>query len=153
MSAPDKIGMPVGWFRLNVRRHGVLVETIDEENATVIGYGDAAAAAYAGQSSGFVTKIGYGTSLAPAAWGNASLTGAFTKLLDGFALAGGGTGCVQFQFSLAPTEAVGLEIGEFGLLTSGGLLVARKVRLAGPIAKDTVTSFQGTWTVKFVGPA
>ena len=151
MSAADTIGMPVGWFRLNVWRRDVLIETIDERNATVIGYADAAAAAYAGQSSGFVTQIGYGTSLAPAAWGNTGLTAAFIKQLDGFALAGGG--CVQFNFSLAPSEAVGLGIGEFGLLTAGGALVARKVRLAGLIAKDGVTSFQGTWTVKFVGPS
>lgn len=149
--------MPVGCFRLAIWRDGCLVSAINEPNMIVNGYATAIAALLAGSGTA-LTNIGYGTSTTPPAFGNAGLTGAFTKAIDGASVNGPGmlnslpvVASATFRFSLAGTEANGLSIGEFGLFTTAGLLVARKARLAAPILKDATLSFSGTWTIGFPG--
>lgn len=145
----DRILRPSGWFRLDVWRNGHLVERVDEPNAITIGYLDTCAAGLGGHGNGSISQFGIGSSAAPAAFGNTGLTAQFLKPLDGVTLAGGNTGKVTFTFSLGSGESNGLSIGEFGLLTASGVLVARKARLAAPIIKDNTISLSGTWTISF----
>lgn len=142
--------MPTGWFRLEVRENGRVVDVMDERNAIVVGYRDASAAALAGQP-GAVTQIGFGTGTTPAVFGNTGLTNAFLAPVNSATLAGGNSGRVTFGFSLASGDANGLAIAEFGLLTAAGVLVARKVRRAAAIQKNATISLAGTWTIEFAG--
>ena len=72
-----------------------------------------------------VTQIGFGTGAVVPVFANTSLTaGAFVKALDGHSYPA--TNQVQFAFSLLTTEANGIAISEFGLLTAGSALYARK---------------------------
>lgn len=142
--------MPSGRFRLEIYQAGQLIDLVDEQNAITAGYRDAAAAAFGGQA-GAVTQIGFGTGTAPGLYGNTSLTAAYLKLVDGAVLAGDGSGRISFAFSLGSSEANGLAIGEFGLMTAGGVLVARKARKAAAILKDPTIALQGTWTIQFKG--
>lgn len=147
---PDTAPLPTGWFRLEVWRAGRLLDIVDEQNAITIGYRDAAAAALGGLP-GAVTQIGYGTGTTPGLYGNTGLLLPFVKPIDSATLLGSNTGKIVFGFTLAAPEANGLAIGEFGLLTAAGVLVARKARRAKPIVKDITISLQGTWTIEFKG--
>lgn len=93
-----------------------------------------------------VTKIGFGTSGSAPAAGNTSLTDAYVKALTSVSYPA--TNSVEFAFSLGTSEANGKEIREFGLLTAGNMLFARKVR-AGAIHKDSDISISGTWRINF----
>jgi hypothetical protein len=56
-----------------------------------------------------------------------------------------------FPFGCSTSQANGVAISEFGLLTAGGVLFARKTRPA-PIYKTSAISFQGTWTITLEVP-
>lgn len=147
----DVAGMPEGIFRLEVKRNGGVVERICERNRIVVGYRDVAAAGLGGLPGAIVTQFGIGTGAAPAVFGNTGLTGAFLKGFDAVALGPSNAGQVVFSFSLASGEGNGIAIAEFGLLTAGGVLVARKTRVAAPIVKDATISLSGTWTIQYPG--
>jgi hypothetical protein len=51
---------------------------------------------------------------------------------------------MPFAFSIGSTQANGLEISEFGLLTGGGALFSRQVRAA-PLNKTSSLALSGTW--------
>ncbi len=136
-----------GRFHLEIRRSGQLIEVIDEENLIV----DVSKYLHAQLLGGAVTNnsvttIGFGTNLTTPAAGNTTLTGAFTKAVDGVTYPA--TNEVCFAFSLLSTEANGIAIGEFGLLTGGGSLYARKVRAAA-LPKESDLSLSGTWIIEF----
>jgi hypothetical protein len=138
---------PTGDFYLEVRRRGELIEVVDEKNLIVIGSQQAHAKLLGGDVTGqSVTQIGFGTGAVAPVFGNTSLTGAYTKALDGHSYPA--TNQVQFAFSLGSTEANGVAISEFGLLTAGGALYARKTRTL-PLNKDTDLTLSGTWTINF----
>jgi hypothetical protein len=93
-----------------------------------------------------VTQIGFGSGANAPDPGNTTLTGAYLKALDGHSYPQ--VNQVQFAFSLGSAEANGLQLMEFGLLTAGGTLYARRVR-SSPISKDTTVSLTGSWTIQF----
>ncbi|MGC1304611.1 MAG: hypothetical protein WA840_19755 [Caulobacteraceae bacterium] len=147
MRAAERFDAPSGRFRLWTWRRGVLMEVTDEANLIVSNSQQIHAQLLGGQvANNSVTQIAYGTGTAPAAVGNTVITNPFAKPLDSVAFPASNQ--VQFNFSLASTEDNGVAISEFGLLTAGGVLYARKVRTA-PLNKDTDLSFTGSWTISF----
>jgi hypothetical protein len=138
---------PVGFFHLNIRRNGLLVQTIDEHNLIVDGYKPTLAHLLGGDvANRSVTQFGVGDNGTAPVGGNTALTNAYVKNLD--AVTYPATDRVTFAFSLASGEANGKAIMEFGLFTAGGALFARKVRSAA-LNKDSDLSFDGTWTIVF----
>ena len=148
MEIKDDIAPCTGQFQLEVFREGELVERVDEPNLVVVGSKSALSRLIGGAFTGKnITTIGFGTSGTAPVAGNTVLTGAFTKPLDASPTYPA-SNQVRFAFSLATTEANGLAIMEFGLLTADGTLFARKVR-ASALNKDTDLSFSGSWTLTF----
>lgn len=95
-----------------------------------------------------VDTIAVGTSNTPASVSDTSLTGAFTKALNtGVGQANSyTTNTVTFEYQIDTTEANGMTIWEFGLMTGTGILIARKV-LSASIAKTSSFAITGTWTL------
>lgn len=138
---------PIGFFDLNVRRNGVIIESIHEKNLIVDGYKPTLARLLGGDvANRSVTQFSVGTNGTAPVAGNTALTSAYAKALD--AVDWPGADRVRFAFSLASGEANGKAIMEFGLFTAGGTLFARKVR-ASALNKESDLSFDGTWTIVF----
>jgi hypothetical protein len=145
--ALEKISAPSGHFRLSIWRRGLLIDEMSERNLIVSNSQSIHAHLLGGAvANNSVTQIAYGTGSAPAAVGNTAITNPYAKPLDSVAYPA--TNQVQFNFSLGSAENNGVAISEFGLLTAGGLLYARKVRTS-PLNKDTDLSFTGSWTISF----
>lgn len=135
-----------GILELNVYRGGELIDGFRDENLIVNGARDMLARLIAGDESGeAVTRIGFGSGSSPASPDDTSLTGAYVRDLTGHSYPEAGQ--VRFSFSLATSEANGIAIREFGLITASGQLFSRKVR--GVIEKNDDISFQGSWTIIF----
>jgi hypothetical protein len=143
----DAPGRPRGWFRLDVFENGRLIERVSEPNLVVTGAAAIQAALLGGSVANMsVTQIGFGTGSAIPVVGNSSLTGPFLKAIDSVTYPVAGS--VTFNFTLATGEDNGMSISEYGLLTAGGLLFARKVRAA-PLPKTSAISLSSSWTIVF----
>lgn len=138
---------PTGDFLMRVYRRGELIEVIDEKNLIVDNSKLIHAHLLGGDvTNRSVTQIAFGTNPAAPVGGNTTITGAYTKAIDTVSYPA--TNQVRFAFSLGTGEANGMAISEFGLLTAGSMLYARKVRSA-PLNKDSDLSFAGTWTINY----
>ncbi len=142
----DRVASCTGHFRLAVLCRGVVIERVSEPNTVCTGSRSLLAGLLGGAGPAGVSVIGFGTSVVPPDFGNLALTAAYTRPLDGVTF---GDGTANFAFSLPGGEANGLLIGEFGLLTPGGVLFARKTRTYAAIPKDLNLSLVGTWTITF----
>ena len=132
-----------GIFTLDVFRRGELVERFKDNNLIVTQGRTNLVKLLGGDVSGnSIARIGFGTSGAAASPGNTALSSPFIKDLDSHSYPTATS--VLFNFSLTNSDAIGVSIYEFGLLTSSGLLHARKVR-GGPLLKDSDLSLAGTW--------
>lgn len=147
MRLSDTHGPSKGIFRLNVFVRGELVEKFEEDNLLVDQGRANVVHLLGGDGANLqITQIGFGTSgVAPAA-GNTALTGQFLKALTSHSYPTATS--VQFNFDLATTDANGLMIMEFGLITASGTLHARKVRAAA-LAKASDMSLSGSWTLLY----
>lgn len=147
MRLHDKVErLPSGIFRLKVFRRGLLIEEVEEPNLVVNGYAAVNASLLGGQvTNNSITSIGFGTNATAPAAGNTGLTGAFVVALSSVSYPASGQ--VQFNFALGSTQATGLAISEFGLLTGAGVLYARKTRSA-PLNMNTDISLSGSWTLQ-----
>jgi hypothetical protein len=138
---------PQGILHYTVRRRGVVVEVVHEENLIVNVGRNALARLLGGDGPGkVVTQIGFGTNGASPLPGDTALTNPYTKDLDGHSYPL--TGQVQFDWSLGNLEATGLAIIEMALICSDGSMFSHKAR-SGAIAKDTDVDLDGTWTILF----
>lgn len=148
MKLADKLGLvPSGRFLLKVWRQGVLFDVMDENNLIVVGSQQTHARMLGGDvASRSVTQIAFGTNGAAPSFANTAITGAYDKAVDSVTYPAANQ--VQFAFSLGTAENNGMAISEFGLLTAGGVLYARKTRSAA-LNKDTDLSLSGTWTISF----
>jgi hypothetical protein len=76
------------------------------------------------------------------------LTEPFTKTITGFSFPESGQ--VQFDWRLETSEANGMDILEFGLVTEDGTLFSRRVRESGrPVSKESDISIEGEWIIIF----
>lgn len=147
MKLQELVEAPTGRFLLKVYRSGLLIDVIDEKNLIVDLSKQIHARLLGGDvTNRSVTQIGFGTSAAGVSTGNTALTSSYLKAIDTVTYPA--TNQVQFNFSLLTSEANGKAISEFGLLTAGSVLYARKVRTSA-LNKDTDLSFSGSWTISF----
>ncbi len=138
---------PEGIFTLDVFRKGELIEHYQDHNLVVDLAKQQLARLIGGDvTNRSITKIGFGTNGTPPAGGNTGLTGAYAKLIGSVSYPA--TNSVEFAFTLGTSEANGLSIIEFGLLTAGDVLFARKTR-SGAIIKDSDLTLTGTWRINF----
>lgn len=148
MQIEDPVLKASGHFYMEITDSaGRVVDVIDEQNMVVVGSRQTLARLLGGDlADRSVTRIGYGTSTAAASVGNTALTGQYAKLMDSVSYPASDQ--VRFNFSLGSAENNGVAIGEFGLLTAGGVLFARKNR-AVALNKESDLSFSGSWTITF----
>lgn len=147
MDFRDVSRRPRGRLQYRVFRGETLIEEVAEDNLIVVGSQYAHAQLLGGAVTGnSVTQIGFGTNGTAAAFGNTTLTGAFTKLLDTVTYPAANQ--VSFGFSLGASEANGLAISEFGLFTAANGLYARRVRSAA-LNKASDISISGSWVITF----
>lgn len=139
--------LPSGLLSYRVYRRGVLVEEVHDHNLIVIGSQVTHAQLLGGNvTNNSVTKMGFGTNGTTEVFGNTALTGAYVNNVA--APTYPASNQVSFGFALGTAEANGIAISEFGLLTTGGVLYARKTR-ALPLNKQTDITLQGTWVITF----
>ena len=138
-----------GEFEIKVFSRGRLVSCEKSENVIVTAAAHVLAQLLAGQAGAYgVTQIGFGTSGTPADPADNALVGSYVKAVTGYNYPQQGR--VRFSWALGSAEANGTQIREFGLLTAGNVLVARKVRLANAVIEKALDlSLSGTWTVIF----
>lgn len=147
LNLTDHGKLPTGRLSFSVFKNGKLIETFDENNLVVDGAKQVQAKLIGGSvANNSVTQIAFGTSGTAPVGGNTLITGAYTKALDSVTYPA--TNQVSFNFSLGTTEANGMAIIEFGLLTAGSTLFARKVRAAA-LPKDTDISISGSWVISY----
>lgn len=134
-----------GVLDVRIYEAGELVEHWRGENLVVDSGLDTLAAALAGGGDP-VTHVALGTSDTAADPGDTTITEPYTKALAAPSYPAPGE--VVWAWEIGPDEAVGLQISEFGLVTTGGALVARKVR-SEPINKSDATSLSASWSLTF----
>lgn len=136
-----------GVFRLRVYKNGSLIQEYADNNLIV----NAAKVSLANLLSGdggskIVTKIGFGTSGTAPASSDTALTNPYIKAVVGHSYPA--IGQVEFSWNLLTSEANGLQIKEFGLISDDGTLFARKVRTEA-IPKADDISIEGQWLIIF----
>lgn len=138
---------PSGLLVYDVYQRGELIEHVEDHNLIVVGSQGVHAALLGGNvANNSVTQFGVGTNSAAPVFGNTTLTGQYLNGITQVTYPAANQ--VQFAFALGSTEANGMAISEFGLLTAAGVLYARKTRST-PLNKASDISFQGTWTISF----
>jgi hypothetical protein len=90
--------------------------------------------------------IAFGTNGNPPTVDDTEITDPFVKELGGITYPQAGQ--VRFAWNLTNSEANGMAIMEFGLLTADGNLFCRRTRTT-PINKESDISLEGTWTIIF----
>lgn len=136
-----------GCFRIQVYRRGILAEEYEDHNLIVNGAKTAMARLVAGQGTGkSINRIAFGTSLNVPTPNDTAIISAFIKPVSGFLYPGYNQ--IEFDWSLATTEANGKAISEFGLLCTDGTLFARKTRIQ-PLNKDSDIALEGQWILIF----
>lgn len=138
---------PHGVLSYSVFHKGRLIEQVEDNNLIVVGSQVTHARLLGGDvTNRSVTQIGFGTNGTAAAFGNSALTGAYVNNVGTPTYPAANQ--VSFPFALGTTEANGIAILEFGLLTAGGVLYARKIRSTA-LNKDTDITLSGTWVISF----
>lgn len=90
-----------------------------------------------------ISKIALGTNGTDPVLTDSTITAAFIKNISGVAYPEANS--VRFSWEVDSTEANGMTIREFGLLTSANTLCARKVRT--DIVKTSAVRLIGTWKI------
>jgi hypothetical protein len=136
-----------GTLRYTIFKNGVPIERFEDSNLIVNGARIQMAHLIAGDVSGrSIAYISVGTNGNAPAVNDEIITGAFTKEVDGFEYPANGQ--VQINWKLLVSEANGMAIREFGLLTADGALFARRIR-ENPIYKESDISIEGEWIIIF----
>lgn len=134
-----------GEVNIQVFKDGRLVDTMQEKNLFVDLGKTNVARLLGGDVTGLpISKIGVGTNNTPPVVGDAALTGMFSKAVSNVTYPAANK--VMFHYDIDNTEANGMTIREFGLLTSANVLCARKHRGA-DIVKTNAIRLVGTWTI------
>jgi hypothetical protein len=137
----------IGIFSLNIHdKNGKIIESFQEKNLIVTkGRENMSKLISASGNSYFVDEIGFGTDGTTPTAGDLVLTGSTTKAFDSITYPDPNS--VEFNWSLGLSEANGMAIAEFGLISNNGDLFARKSRSV--INKESDFSITGTWKIIF----
>jgi hypothetical protein len=135
-----------GILTIEVRRNGVLLALITDENLIVNGAKNQLARLIGGDGTNRqITHFGVGIGTSPAHPDNVTLQGGVWKPVSSVSYPD--TGKTQFNWNLTTADANGLALTEFGLRCADGTLFSRKQRAAVHKANDIALS--GTWTILF----
>ena len=145
MKFTDNIGGITGQIIMDVFDRGNLIDHIDDHNLVVNSSREILSRLIGGTSIP-ITRFGIGTNGSSANVGNTVLTGIYTNSFSSVTYPSSNQ--VSFQFGVTESEAIGMVIQEFGLLTTAGLLFARKIKTKALTKTDSI-SFSGSWIVKF----
>jgi hypothetical protein len=136
-----------GVFEMRKYKSRKLIEEFTDNNLIVNIAKEQMAYLVAGETPGrYITQIAFGTSNTEPDPTDAVITGQLAKAVSGHSYPGSGR--VRFDWELLTSEANGMAIREFGLLTGDGKLFARKTR-TNPINKESDISVEGSWTIIF----
>lgn len=136
-----------GLFTLQVidAKTAAVIDSFEDNNLVVtLGHGNIAQLLGGNPAGLAISKIALGTSGTTPALTDTAITGAFSKAITGVAYPDANS--VRFSWEIDATEANGMTIREFGLLTSGDVLCARKIR-DGEIVKTSAVRLVGTWKI------
>lgn len=135
----------IGVFKI-VEGRKIRVDGFNDDNLIVMSGKQLMTFLLAGEPGNHtITKFGVGENTTEPAEGDvAPLLNQFDKDLDSYQFLA--DNIVQFTLSVDTGEANGLDIAEFGLLSTDGQLFARKLRLP-PIPKDSDIIIEGDWTI------
>jgi len=144
-----------GILNYQVFKNGVLIEEVRGENLILNGARIQMAHLIAGDiTNRNITKIAVGVNGTPPIVTNQTITSAFIKNIDGYSFPA--MGQVQFDWSLGISEANGMPIIEFGLVSEDGTLFSRRIRedengnpINRPINKESDISIIGQWIIIF----
>jgi hypothetical protein len=144
----ERAGMK-GILKYKVFRGGVPIEEVEERNLIVNGARAQMARLIAGEAEDrHITHISFGTSGDVPVLTDDEISEPFTKEISGYSFPESGQ--VQFDWELLTSEANGMAIHEFGLLTADGVLFSRRVRDSGrPVNKESDISIEGQWIIVF----
>jgi hypothetical protein len=135
-----------GHLSLDIYKDGVLIEQFRGQNLVLAVGRTNSAKLLGGDANGrVINRVGLGTNSAGPFDSDTVLTG--QVLLPFTSVTYPTPGVVQFDFNVGTGDCNGMDIREFGLVTTSGSLVARKTR--GPLAKDSSLSFTGRWVLTF----
>jgi hypothetical protein len=130
-----------------VFKNGAAIEKCEENNLIMDGARLQMAHLVAGDAAGRnIGRIAVGTSGNMPTVTDTEITAPFIKAVDGFDYPANGQ--VRIRWKLLVSEANGMEIREFGLLTADGTLFARRIREK-PIFKESDISIEGEWIIAF----
>jgi hypothetical protein len=136
-----------GTLRYTVFKNGVPVEQFEDSNLIVNGARIQMAHLIAGDvADRSINRISVGTNGTAPAVDDTEIFEDFTKEVEGFEYPANGQ--VQINWKLLVSEANGMAIREFGLLTADGALFARRIR-TNPIYKESDISIEGEWIIIF----
>lgn len=133
-----------GIFNLQIFENGRLVADESSHNLVVNSGLTAIADLLRGITTGrSIESIGFGTNGDPTLPTTTELTGEFLKPYT--SISQPTPGRLEVDWSLELSEANGLDIREFGLLTENGTLIARKNRDL--LQKTSALTLQGKWII------
>lgn len=141
-----------GDFHLEVFRHGVPIDHIDDHNLVVYTGRERLAQLLCGESTKGVTQLGVGSGAATELDTDTELTEQQLFQLTGRKSDGRDA---RFDFEIKENEANGLAIREFGLFCEDGVMFSHRLRrrkdngLPGVIEKEDDISIKGYWIIHF----
>jgi hypothetical protein len=152
----DRVCSMRGEFHVQIYRGGKIIEDYGSQNLIVEGAREIMAYLLSGAEGKSISKIALGTSGSIPDPSDTIITNAFIKEISGYSYPA--LGEVEIEWHLLTTEANGLAIREFGLLSEEGVLFARKIREkevggekvpAEAIYKEEDISIDGQWRIIF----
>lgn len=133
-----------GIFNLTIFENGNLISRESSRNLVVNSGLEATADLLRGQPVGKeIADVGFGTNGNPTSPTDTALTDVWTKPYTSISQVAPGR--LEIRWSLELSEANGMDIREFGLLTANGTLFARKRRDL--LQKTAALTLQGLWII------
>lgn len=132
-----------GCFRLKIYKSDELIEEYEDNNLVVDVGKHLVCQLLGGGSTDAITQVQAGTNGTATTQGDTTITNPYTKAISTVSYPQ--LNQVQYDWILTAGEANGMAITEFGLVTSGGVLFARKVRTA--INKVSPMVIVGSWLI------
>ncbi|MCL2610906.1 MAG: hypothetical protein FWE02_04425 [Defluviitaleaceae bacterium] len=134
-----------GTLVYKIFKNNILIEEVIENNLVVDNGRNLITHFLAGDNlADFIERVAFGTNGSPTNNTDSQIVSAFVKPISGFDYTG--VGQVRFNWELLPTENNGMTIAEFGLISSNGLLFARRVRTT-PLYKESDIHIMGYWMI------
>lgn len=144
MTNKDNLNQPKGILHLRaIDRHGRELWSMTDSNLIVAGGYRITAEALAGTPGTKISNVAIGTNTTEPQETDTQITNAVMTTIQNVEYPAPST--VRFHFRFEYTDAVGMSIAEFGLLSADGRLFSRKVRAV--IEKTEHMTIVGMWDI------